>query len=317
MQYPIVYSKHYNISLMGLENVHPFDTKKYGKIWNTLKGHLNIDERHIYSPHPASRKALLEIHTEHYLDALATQKSEVEMILGISLPDSIQMTLLQKFLLNPIRHAVQGTVMAAELALKQGWSINLSGGYHHAHAEHGGGFCFFNDHFLAARNLWKTNPGLTILYVDLDAHLGDGTLSFAMNEERFHILDLYNTFEETKRPYIEKSAMKKRIRTIGIPPWTGDDHYLPILRELLPQSIARAKPDIIFYNAGSDILEGDNLGCLKVSAEGIAARDQLVFGQAMEHNIPLMMVLSGGYGKENHRVVSSSILSLLDKMASF
>lgn len=219
-------------------------------------------------------------------------------------------------LVDAARAMCTGTVYAAKLALTSGWAINIGGGFHHASSDKGGGFCFFNDYAIATHHLRKTNPDLKVLYVDLDAHMGDGVLTYAKETNNFYILDIYNTFTKLDYGYIIKTDAEKRFSLIGVQPYTTDKTYLALLEEYLPRMIDSIEPDIIYYNGGSDILVGDKLGQLAITPEGMIERDLFVFGEAKKREIPIMMCLSGGYGKENHVHVTKSLKSIIKLMGS-
>ena len=177
-----------------------------------------------------------------------------------------------------------------------------------------GGFCFFNDYAIATHHLRHTYPDIKILYVDLDAHMGDGVLTYAKGINNFYILDIYNTFTKLDYGYIIKTDSEKRFSLIGVQPYTTDKTYLSLLKEYLPRMINSIEPDIIYYNGGSDILIGDQLGQLAITPEGMIERDLFVFGEAKKREIPIMMCLSGGYGKENHHHVTKSLRSIIKLM---
>ena len=86
------------------------------------------------------------------------------------------------------------------------------------------------------------------------------------------------------------------------------------MREHLPSLIDSIQPDMIFYNGGSDILKGDALGHLCITPEGMKERDLFVFEEAKQRSIPIMMCLSGGYGKDNYKHVVDSLEAVIELM---
>ena len=217
---------------------------------------------------------------------------------------------LHNRILKPMRYATSGTILGAELALKKGWAINLSGGYHHAKSDHGEGFCFFADIPLAVYNLWERKKNLKVLIIDLDAHQGNGFETIFGDDNRIFILDVYN-----EDIYPGDSNAKKYIDfNIPISSNTGDKQYLKILNKKIPESIDKSKPGLIIYNAGTDILAGDTLGRLNISEQGIIQRDEIVFKNAINRKIPILMVLSGGYTKKSGYITGKSIENILKKI---
>ncbi|MCP4129947.1 MAG: histone deacetylase [bacterium] len=303
---PLIYTDDYNIRLFGIQKFHPFDTEKYKKVYNCLVEHFGIEEDQFIEPSPVTDSDLLKVHTQEYLDSLH-EPDTVAKIAELTplriFPDFI----LQSKILNPMRYATGGTILGAELALEKGWAINLSGGYHHAKADSGEGFCFFADIPLAVCELWEKNPELRVLVIDLDAHQGNGIEAIFKDDERVFILDVYN------RDVFPQDAAAKEYIDFPVSIGSHLDHkrYLKIIKENVPEAISRSKPDLIIYNAGSDILAGDSLGLLNITASGIIKRDEIVFRNALDRNIPVLMVLSGGYTKQSGLIVGKSIENLL------
>lgn len=305
---PIVYHEGYNIRFGGLEKLHPFDSEKYGRVAKRLLARDDIAGFH--SPEAIQREDLLRVHSAEYLDSLQNAKTLAqiaELPFVTILPDGK----VRKHLLSPMQLATGGTLLATRLAIDPsgpGWAINLSGGYHHAKAISGEGFCALADIPVAAHALWASNPTLRILVIDLDAHQGNGISSVFGDDERVRMLDIYNDAiypnDEPAAAFVEDNY--------PIPSGTGDDAYFNVLTKALPASIAAARPDLIFYNAGTDVYKDDPLGALALTREGIIKRDEMVFTAARNQDIPIVMVLSGGYTKESAGIIADSIESLLD-----
>ena len=304
---PIVYDPSYNISvLFGVERLlHPFDTQKYGKIYDSLCKGFALNKNNFYSPQPITDKELTEIHTQAYLDSL--KNSEVvargaEVALLSYMPNWF----LQWRILKPMKLAVGGTLLAVQLAEQYGWAINLSGGYHHAKANQAGGFCFFNDISLAAKRFLDKNPESKVMIVDLDAHQGNGHESLSINEPRISIFDIYNG-----SIYPWDYAVRTRIN-YDFPQGTTltDQTYIQVLQEELSKALDAVKPGLIIYNAGTDIYVNDPLGRMKITKSGIIARDETVFDLAISKGIPIVMLLSGGYTNESAEIVADSIKNL-------
>ena len=78
----------------------------------------------------------------------------------------------------------------------------------------------------------------------------------------------------------------------------GDAAYLARLADALPRVLAAAAPDLVVYLAGADPHEGDRLGRLKLSFDGLARRDAMVLEACREVGIPVAVVIAGGYGRD-------------------
>lgn len=322
---PIVFHPNYDIGLLGIEKLHPFDSKKYGKVAAYIKKHLHVANEHFYRPQQeVSREDLEKVHDSKYLDQLKNSAT-VERITEVPGLRLIPNFLLQSNMLSPMRYATQGTIDAAFLALKRGIAINLSGGYHHAKQEEGGGFCVYADIPLAIKKLREQQPNLKVLYVDLDAHQGNGVESCLKYDKDTYIVDFFN-----KQNYPQDWGAMARINK-AVCDLYCDEHknrggnrkgfacancnaqYLKMLHQALDASFKEFKPDIIFYNAGTDCFEEDFIGTMALTKDGIVERDEIVFTKAKELDIPLCMTLSGGYSKKSADIIGSSIVNLNNK----
>ncbi len=326
----IVYSPHYDIKVFGIEKLHPFDSCKYSKIWKALKNKFGKRiENYLIKPERAvSNNELHWVHTDEYLSKLTSptylaKALEIPPLSLASLPLSIPLiniiarslwkTYILDSILSPMMWATMGTIIAAEEALKNGFAVNLSGGYHHASQDRGEGFCLYSDIAMSISKLRQTNkitPGKDkVLIVDLDAHQGNGLERIYYNDKDVYILDMYN-----KNIYPQDTFAKQRINCdIPLPAKIKDQEYLSILSASLDDTIQNMeRPKIAFYNAGTDIYKLDPLGNMNISMEGILQRDMMVFKKLSDSNIPCSMVLAGGYTIDSHRIVFNSLNRLIE-----
>jgi histone deacetylase 11 len=302
---PLIYSDDYNISAFGLEYLNPFDGHKYSKIQKHLiHSRLRISADFI-KPLEISKDQLLTVHTEKYLDSLK-DAHVLAKIFEVSAAPFIPIPLLDWRILQPMRLASGGTLMACRLALQNGLAINLSGGYHHADQNHGEGFCCYSDVPIALKLLKQEGKLGQALIIDTDAHQGNGFANVLRDTNWGHVLDL---FDESVFPF------PKVLEDISVPlpEGTNGQDYLKALRKHVPEAITKFNPDLIVYNAGSDVLASDPLSSLLVSPAQMCERDLYVVSQARNRGIPLAMVLSGGYSKESAATHAQSIESILRK----
>jgi len=204
---------------------------------------------------------------------------------------------------------VGGSVLSAKLALEKGWAINIGGGFHHCSAHEGGGFCAYADISLCIHFAFVRLNISRVMIIDLDAHQGNGHEKDFGCDGRVYTLDMYNSgiypFDHVAKKYIDQK--------VELDSGTETEDYLENLVKALKVAESRFQPLLIVYNAGTDILDGDPLGRLKVSPEGVAIRDEKVFRFAKDQNIPLLMLTSGGYMKSSARVIADSIINLSKK----
>ncbi|XP_068939872.1 histone deacetylase 11 [Petaurus breviceps papuanus] len=304
--WPIIYSPRYNITFMGLEKLHPFDAGKWGKVIDFLKEENFLADVMMVEAREATEQDLRVVHTQRYLNRLKWSfvvATITEIPPVICLPNF----LVQRHVLRPLRTQTGGTIMAGKLAIERGWAINIGGGFHHCSSDRGGGFCAYADITLSIKFLFERVEGVSkATIIDLDAHQGNGHERDFMDDSRVYIVDVYN-----RNIYPGDGFAKRAIkRKVELEWGTGDADYLQKVTEHVEGALKEHEPDVMLYNAGTDILEGDPLGGLSVSAEGIIKRDELVFRAARNHNIPIFMVTSGGYQKHTARIIADSILNL-------
>ncbi|XP_072844966.1 histone deacetylase 11 isoform X2 [Pogona vitticeps] len=304
--WPIVYSPDYNITFMGLEKLHPFDAGKWGKVVNFLKEAKLITDDSVVRAREATEEDLLVVHTRQYLNRLkwsfvVATITEIPPVLF--LPNF----LVQRKVLRPLRTQTGGTIMAGKLAIERGWAINIGGGFHHCSSDKGGGFCAYADISLAIKFLFERLEGVSkATIIDLDAHQGNGHERDFMEDRRVYIMDVYNRYI-----YPGDGFAKRAIRWKVELDWgTEDGEYLQKVKAHVESALNEVKSDIVVYNAGTDILDGDPLGGLAISPQGIIDRDEIVFRAARKHKIPILMVTSGGYQKRTARIIADSLLNL-------
>jgi histone deacetylase 11 len=150
----VVYNRRYNIGFYGLERLHPFDTHKYGRAWKRLERHFGpkLGHLHIKTDRAANRDELLLVHTADYLTQL-TDSQYVAGALEVPQLRYLPAWLIDWHVLNPMRWATRGTILAAHASLEHGFVVNLGGGYHHAKPDRGEGFSTYSDIGIAVASI--------------------------------------------------------------------------------------------------------------------------------------------------------------------
>lgn len=302
---PLIYSPRYNITAFGLESWHPFDSVKFRRIhaWLIRQGLRRRED--FIAPRPCTRGELSRVHSADYLRSLKRRR-ELARIFELWPVAYLPAWLIDWRVLRPMRWATGGTLLACRLALEPGLAINLGGGYHHASGTSGGGFCIYADVPLALAVLHDEGRIRSALVVDTDAHQGNGTADAIRPWPWARLLDL---FEEDIYPHRKVDEEMP----VPLPALTRGVTYLEILADHLPKALERARPDLVIYNAGSDVLAADPLSWLQLTAEEMAERDLYVVTQVRERGIPLAMVLSGGYGPASWEAHARSIEGILTR----
>uniref|UniRef100_A0A667H851 Histone deacetylase 11 n=1 Tax=Lynx canadensis TaxID=61383 RepID=A0A667H851_LYNCA len=248
---------------MGLEKLHPFDAGKWGKVISFLKEEKLLSDGMLVEAREASDEDLLVVHTRRYLNELKWSFA-VATITEIPPVIFLPNFLVQRKVLKPLRTQTGGTIMAGKLAMERGWAINVGGGFHHCSSDRGGGFCAYADITLAIKFLFERVEGISrATIVDLDAHQGNGHERDFMGDKRVYIMDVYN-----RHIYPGDRFAKQAIRRKVELEWgTEDDEYLDKVERNLQKALQEHLPDVVVYNAGTDILEGDRLGGLSISPQ--------------------------------------------------
>jgi len=262
---------------------HIFPIRKFELVRDRLLSEGTLDPAEIVEPSPAPLEDVLLVHTEDYVSRLCNGQLTTKEIRRLGLPWS-------ESLVRRSFYAVGGTLAATQSALANGYSSNLAGGTHHSFSDHGEGFCVFNDVAVAIRAMRARKRIQRAAIVDCDVHQGNGTATiFAGDTETFtfsmHGANNYPLFKTNSTLDIE------------LPDGIQDDAYLESLARHLPSVFAH-EPEVVFYLAGADPFAGDKLGRLALSIDGLRERDAYVLRECYERELPVVTVMSGGYGKD-------------------
>lgn len=240
--------------------------------------------------HPATDGELALAHTPGYIRAISDGTVEPSILREIGFPWSEAMA-------ERARRSVGATIAACRAALAEGVAANIAGGTHHARADRGGGFCVFNDAAVAAR-LMQAEHGrnrrepLRVAVIDLDVHQGNGTAGIFQGDDSVFTLSLHG---QKNFPFRKEPGDLD----VDLPDGCRDDEYLHALEQALDELDRRFSPGLVIYLAGADPHEGDRLGRLKLTWDGLEARDRRVFDWAWQRRLPLAFAMAGGYG---HRI---------------
>ncbi|MBU3620469.1 histone deacetylase [Polynucleobacter sp. CS-Odin-A6] len=273
------YADHY---VLPLPVGHRFPMEKYKKLRDLVS---QLDDIQLENAPAITDTQILYAHDASYLIKVLQGSLSPQEQQEIGFPWSAQMV-------ERSRRSAGATLAASKMALTEGIAANLAGGTHHAYRNKGSGFCVFNDSAIAARALQKEiHPKLKVAIIDLDVHQGNGTAAILENDPSIFTFSIHG---ENNFPF----AKEVGDLDIGLPDETGDASYLEALDQGLEILSARFKPDFIIYLAGADPHEGDRLGKLSISTDGMRQRDECVFQFGLDHRIPIAFSMAGGYGKE-------------------
>jgi acetoin utilization deacetylase AcuC-like enzyme len=275
----VVYSPAYVIDI----GVHVFPTRKYTLLHDRIRAsRTNVS---FVDPQAASWQQLRAVHAQEYLTKLLTGDFDLQELAQLEVPWSPQ-------IVDGFRAMTGGTIEAARHALsapRPFRAFHIGGGFHHAFANHGEGFCLFNDVAVAIRLLFDERRIERAAVIDLDVHHGNGTAFIFENDRRVFTFSMH---QQHNYP-----AHKPRgTLDVGLADGTRDDVYLARLEESLPQVMAHA-PQLAFYLAGADPFDEDQLGGLGLTKAGLRARDRMVMNACTQAAVPVVVLLAGGYAR--------------------
>ncbi len=262
---------------------HRFPVAKYAMLRDRVIAEHIVGPEHVLDPTGATDDELRTVHTAEYVERFNTGRLEPAEVRRIGFPWSPE-------LVERSRRAVGGTVAAARHALSAGVAMNLAGGTHHAFAAHGEGFCVYNDVAVAIRLLQREGVIRRAAVIDLDVHQGNGTHSIFADDASVFTFSMHGG---RNYPFHKVPGTLD----IELADGTRDDEYLAKLTESLPGVLTRAAPDLVLYIAGADPHEGDSLGRLSLTFDGLARRDAYVLSQCVEVGLPVAITIGGGYGR--------------------
>ncbi len=272
---------------------HRFPMMKYELIPEQLRYEGIVTDAHFFEPHPVDVSDLLLTHTVRYWEVLQNIPVPRKLEREIGFP-------VREELILRGRVIAQGTIECALYALQYGISMNAAGGTHHSFADHGEGFCVFNDFAIAANYLLFRGLVRRVLIIDLDVHQGNGTASIFSQNPRVFTFSMHGA---------KNYPLRKTISDLDIPleDGCGDNEYLTLLQEHLPAVIDHFKPCIAFYLAGVDVLATDKLGRLDLSMEACKQRDAFVFEMLRVREIPVAVSMGGGYSLQLTDIVNAHV----------
>lgn len=275
---------------LALPPGHRFPVPKYTRLLGRVRAEC---PQVVLREAPAASDGELALaHTPDYIDDVVAGRLSDAAMRAIGFPWTPAMV-------ERARRSVGATACAARQALCDGVAAQLAGGTHHAHADRGAGFCVFNDTAVAARLMQAEAHRLQrrllrVLVIDMDVHQGDGTAAIFHDDDTVFTLSMHGA-----RNYPARKARSDL--DVELPDACTDAPYLAALDAALEQTWARHGsdlPGLAIYLAGADAHEGDRLGRLKVSAQGLAERDRRVLHALRDRAIPVAVTMAGGYGTD-------------------
>jgi acetoin utilization deacetylase AcuC-like enzyme len=262
--------------------------QKYKRVRQALQADLRQADA-LFTPSPlATHDELTTVHTHEYVASYVEGRLTPAQNRRVGFPWS-------QASVDRSLSSTGGTVAAARAVCEKGvvFAGHLAGGTHHSFADRGEGFCVFNDIAVAARVALRdySSTVSSVLIVDLDVHQGNGCAHIFKDDPSVFTFSM-----QCASNYF--SARQESDLDVDVPAGTQDAEYLSLLADHLPRVFRTVRPSLTFFQAGCDPHEDDALGKLRLSREGLRARNRLVYRAALEYDSPVVVTMGGGYPRD-------------------
>jgi acetoin utilization deacetylase AcuC-like enzyme len=275
---------------------HVMPMRKFQLVADGLVGRAGV---RVEAPEPAAPEDLRRVHTDAYIAAVRTGEPR-------PLAES------QKFPWSPalwpsVLLTNGGARAAATRALADGVAAALASGFHHAHADHGEGFCTFNGLVVAAEALRAAGRVATVAVLDLDLHYGNGTASLCAARPWLFNCSIYGNDYWQNKPYRDVENLRHTDGpnhvSFALPNGSGRQELLGALERGIAAIEANGLPDLLFYQAGADPYREDPYSPLDLDLDDLRERDRAVFAWTRSRGVPVAWALAGGYTPDVSKVV--------------
>ena len=197
----LIYSEYYDIDLEGLEKRYCFDMHKYRRIYESLRNDAFLSADFL-SPNPLDEEDLFIVHDPSYVSALYEPEYMAE-VLEFPPLKTLTVAVIRDALIKGILYISGGTLLACREALARGFSLNIGGGYHHAQADRGGGFCAIADVPIAIRTLLSEGVIRRAVIIDCDVHQGNGNAQIFRHDSRVYTFSIH---QENNYPFVKAQS---------------------------------------------------------------------------------------------------------------
>jgi len=293
LPFKVVYHPSYDLNL----GPHVFPSQKFRLIQLQLLRDGIAGPEDFVLPEEATDEDLLRVHTSEWIAKLRNGTLTASEIMKLEVPYSPELA-------KAVWFAAGGSILAGKLAMRDGFGCNLGGGFHHAYANHGEGFCAINDVAVAIRRLQSDGAIEKAMVIDTDVHHGNGTAHIFRNDDSVFTLSIHqlNNYPAHKPPSNLDLNLADRVE---------DDEYLEILIPAVSKSLDEFQPQIVFYVGGGDPFCEDQLGGLMLTKKGLKERDKRVFAEARKRGITVATTLAGGYARNVNDTVQIHVNTIL------
>lgn len=269
---------------------HPLNIVRHAAVVDLLRMLGWLDDAQFRESRPATVDQLLEFHTRAYVRAL--QYANATGTVDPDMRERYQVGTLENPLFPGLFErasmTVGGSILSAELATRGHVVFHPSGGTHHGRADRASGFCYFNDPVFAILTLLREGRE-RVVYIDFDAHHGDGVEDAFLEEERVVTISIH---EAERWPYSgTHSRPGQGAWNLAVPPGVNDSEFELIVEEFVMPFVERYEADALVLCCGADCLAGDPLSKMELSNVVLwDAVDRLI-----DTGLPTVILGGGGY----------------------
>lgn len=281
---------------------HRFPMDKYARVRQQCLARGVLRPADLREPDAAAWEDLALVHGAEYLQRVRIGSLSAMEQRRIGFPWSPEMV-------ERSRRSTGATLAASRAALVEaaagGWGVaaNLAGGTHHAFADHGEGFCVFNDAAVTLRVLQRDGQIGRALVVDCDVHQGNGTAAIFAADPSVFTFSIHGAHNFPFRK--ERSSLD-----VALPNGADDDLFMTAVDLHLPSLLSEFRPDLVVYLAGADPFADDRFGRLGMSKAGLAERDRRVLTACRDACVPVAITLAGGYARDTADTVDIHVETL-------
>lgn len=270
---------------------HPFRGSRFSRFVSYLnsKGYQGLEV--IPPTIEVGEEHLLLVHKKDYIERIKEISETGKGMFSLDTPGF-------KGVYEASLAVVSNTLSSGECALREGKSVALCAGLHHAKPSSGEGFCVVNDVAILARWL-KKNRDMKILIFDYDAHHGNGTMHIFYDDPSVFFISIH----QDPRTLYPGDGFPHQVGTgkgegtkcnIPMPPGASDMSYKYAIEELVLPLIREYKPDYIIANGGADMCENDSLTDLELTKYGLHALIGTTLHE-LSRNCPVAVLVGSGY----------------------
>lgn len=317
---------HEDMSAYDFGPMHPFSPGRVGNSLDLMRAYGLLDEggsdepgtARLVRPEPAGDEQLGRFHSDSYIEAVkeAGSGDSFRPRMGIGTSDNPAFEGMHE-----AAAVIAGGTIAAVRAVLSGdtkRAYAVGGGLHHAHAARAAGFCIYNDIAVAILDALSTDPDLRVMYVDIDAHHGDGVQDAFWEDDRVLTVSLHQTGETLFPGTGYSSEIGHREGrgysvNVPMPPLADDDCYELVFGQVVAPLADSFLPDLVIAQCGADAHHSDPLTRLGMTLRGHRSLVRRLVDIAAEH-ADGRIIATGGGGYEVRTVVPRAWTNVLAEL---